>query len=356
MSDKHSKTEDATPKRIRDAKRKGQGPKSTDLGPALSLLIFIFMSGLLGNYVFKRVLIFLKRSLTADFNTVVDVAYVRTNFIDNMLTGMMIVIPIALISIALGLAVSIAQTGFIITGEPIKPDLNKINPIQGFKNIFSKKVLFNLLKNLLKLFLVFYLAYKGLKDSFVMIINTSGIGTEKMFQFFTGFVRSLVTTIAYVMVLLGVADLIFQRREFKIRLRMTKQEIKDEYKEMEGSPEVKSARRQRQRQLAMGRMMANVPEATVVVTNPTHVAVALRYDKSKDEAPILLAKGLDKVAGRIKETAKDHKIPIMENKELARTIYREVEIGEYVPADLYKAVAEILALVYQLQEKNKGKI
>jgi flagellar biosynthesis protein FlhB len=158
------------------------------------------------------------------------------------------------------------------------------------------------------------------------------------------------------MLALAVIDFIFEKREFKKNLRMSKQEIKDEYKEMEGNPQIKSARQQKQRQLAMSRMMSSVPSSTVVVTNPTHIAVAIRYDTDKDKAPLVIAKGTDYLANKIKEIAKENNIPIMENKPLARTIYKEVEIGEYIPVELYKAVAEILALVYQLREKNKGRI
>lgn len=356
MSDKESKTEEATPKRIRDAKKKGQAPKSADLGPAVSLVIFAMTASVLGPLLMDNGLDFMRRSLTTNYGVNVDISYVRNIFFNNMITASIMVLPYAAIAMVLGIVVNVVQTGYNPTSETLKPDFKKMNPISGIKNMFSMKVLFGLIKNLLKLFLVFYLAINMISDSNNKILSSGDIGTEKLFFFLLDFVKELVIDIAVVMVGLGIIDFIFQKREFKKNLRMTKQEIKDEYKEMEGNPQIKSARQQKQRQMAMSRMMSSVPSSTVIVTNPTHIAIALRYDTDKDNAPLLVAKGTDNVANHIKEIAKENKIPIMENKPLARAMYKDVEIGEYIPVELYKAVAEVLALVYQLEKKNKGKI
>lgn len=356
MSDKESKTEEATPKRIRDAKRKGQAPKSAELTPAVSLVLFTMTASLFGKFLMDNGLSFMRNSLSVNYSALVDSSFLRNIFGRNVIYALIMILPYGLLAMILGVVVSIIQTGYNPTTETLKPDLNRINPISGFKNIFSKKVPFGLVKNVLKLFLVFYLAFDFLKSSTNKILNSGSIGTEKLFFFLLEFVKELVIDIAVVMLGLAIIDLIFQKREFKKNLRMTKQEIKDEFKEMEGNPQIKSARQQKQRQLAMSRMMSSVPSSTVVVTNPTHIAVALRYDTNKDKAPIVVAKGTDNVANRIKELAKENKIPIMENKPLARAMYKDVEIGEYIPIELYKAVAEILALVYQLKEKNKRKI
>ncbi len=356
MSDKESKTEEATPKRLRDAKKKGQISKSSDLGPAVSLLIFTMTAATLGQYLYSNMLSFLKGYLGSRHDLDINIGNVRNLFINNLISSSLMVLPFALIAIAVGIITSLIQTGFILTAEPIKPDFKRINPISGFQNIFSKRVLFNLIKNVLKLILVFYLAMNNLMDSGKELLNTGNLGTEKLFSFFGNFTKELVIDIVYIMLSIAIIDYIFQRREYKKNLRMTKQEIKDEYKEMEGNPQIKSARQQRQRQIAMSRMMSAVPKATVVVTNPTHIAVALRYETDKDQAPVVVAKGADYLANKIKELARENKIPIMENKPLARTMYKDVEIGEYIPVELYKAVAEILALVYELKEKNKGKI
>ena len=291
-----------------------------------------------------------------NYSTVINSNYIRTSFINNFIRASSIILPFAVIAMALGIVINLVQTGFMLTGEPLKPDLKKINPIEGFKNIFSKKVIFNLLKNVLKLTLVFYIAVDNISESFDQILNSGSIGTEKLFGFISTFAKDLIIDISVIMLILAIVDYIFQKREFKKNLMMTKQEVKDEYKEMEGNPQIKSARQQKQRQMAMMRMMSDVPSATVVVTNPTHIAIALRYDTEKDMAPIVVAKGADAVANRIKDLAKENKVPIIENKPLARAMFKQVEIGESVPVELYKAVAEIIALVYQLQAKNKGKI
>ena len=356
MTDKQSKTEEATPKRIRESKKKGQVSKSGDFSPAISLLIFTMTASALGNFLLINGMDFLRGSLTSDYSPDIDVGYVRNLFINNFINASYILLPYAAIAITVGIVANLIQTGFIFTTHPLKPDFKRINPIEGFKNIFSKKVLFNLVKNILKLSLVFYLSYRSLSDSINKILNSGNIGTNKLFYFFLDFVKELTINIVFIMLGLAIIDFVFQRRDFKKNLRMSKQEIKDEFKEMEGNPQIKSARQQRQRELAMSRMMASVPSSTVIITNPTHIAVALRYDSKKDNAPLVIAKGVDHVANKIKEVAKENKVPIIENRELARAMYKKIEIGEYVPVELYKAVAEILALVFQLKEKNKHKI
>ena len=356
MEDRENKTEEATPKRLRDAKKKGQVAKSGDLNSAVSFFIFTVLIGALGQYILNNSLKFLKNSLYVDYGININLSNLKVIGINSILQFFILVSPIAIIAIISGVIINLIQTGFIFTTEPLKPDFKRLNPIEGFKNIFSKKAIFTLGKNLAKLILVFYLTYKNLSKSVMALINSGNLGTEKLFYFFIKFIKDLSLNIAIIMLILGIVDYVFERREYKKNLRMSKQEIKDEFKEMEGSPEIKAARQQRQRQIAMGRMMSNIKDGTVVVTNPTHIAVVIRYDSNIDEAPIVVAKGAGYIAEKIKEVAKEHNIPIMENKPLARTMYKEVEIGDYVPVELYKAIAEILALVYEMEEKNKGKI
>ena len=356
MNDKDNKTEEATPKRLRDAKKKGQVAKSGDLSAAASLLIFIMSIGVLGNYLFSNSLKFLKTSLETDYTILITKSNLGSLFIKNIINFGVLILPFVLIAMVIGISISLVQTGFIFSTEPLKPDLKRLNPIEGFKGIFSKKSIFNLVKNILKLFLVFYMTYKNLTKNINQIINSGNLGTEKIFFFLLDFIKDLTFNIILVMFALSIVDYVFQKRDFKKNLRMTKQEVMDEFKEMEGNPEIKSFRASKQRQISMSRMMSSIKESTVVVTNPTHIAVVLRYDSKLDKAPIVTAKGEDYLAEKIKEVARINKIPIMENRELARAMYRKVEIGDQVPVDLYKAVAEILAVVYQMQEKNKGKI
>lgn len=356
MSDKHNKTEEATPKKLREARKKGQIAKSEDLSSAFSFLIFTMLTGVLGQYVLTNSLSFLRNSLGLDYSLGISRTNLGSIFVRNVIQYIILFSPFAIIGIVIGTISNLIQTGFLFSFEPIKPDFKKLNPIEGFKNIFSQKSMFKLMKNILKLILVFYMTYSNLSKTATSIINSGNLGVEKIYFFVLDFVKELSMSIAIVMFGLAILDYVFEKREYKKNLRMSKDEIKDEFKEMEGNPEIKSARKHKQKQLAMSRMMSNIKTSTVVVTNPTHIAVVLRYDSKKDTVPVVTAKGADYVAQRIKDIAKENKIPIMENKELARTMYKKVEIGDVVPVELYKAIAEILALVYQLEEKNKRKI
>lgn len=355
MSDRHSKTEFPTPKRLRDAKKKGQVAKSSELYPAVSLMVFAMGATFLGEWLMKQTSIFLKNSLSTDFMVSMTSAEARLLLSKGIVQFFAILLPFGLLSLFLALGVNLFQVGFLFTAHPIKPDFKRINPLEGMKNIFSKKSLFNLFKSLAKLIMVAYLAYGAMKDFLPAFLGSGSLGTEKLFPFFSGFLKETVMDIGWILLGLAVVDYVFQRREFHNNLKMTKQEIKDEHKEMEGNPQIRQARQQRQRQIAMSRMMSAIKKADVVITNPTHLAVAMGYDPQKDSAPVVLAKGADHLASRIRAQAKDHNIPIMENKELARAIYGKADVGESIPMELYQAVAEILALVYRIKESEKKK-
>jgi flagellar biosynthesis protein FlhB len=270
---------------------------------------------------------------------------------DYLVQGLIMSAPITLAMMAVGLAGNLFQTRFLFSTEPLKPDFNRLNPIQGFKNIFSQKAFVGLIKNLVKLGLVGYVSWRTVViGQLKPIVRASSMATGKLLSFFTGLMGELLVNVAILMFVLGMADYLYQHYDYKKGLRMTKQETKEEYKAMEGDPRFKQFRRQKQKQLAEQRMMQRVPEATVVITNPTHYAVAVRYDASRDAAPLVVAKGLDLVAENIKKIAKAHEIPMIENRELARRMYRESEIGDEVPVMLYQAMAEILAMVYTLKK------
>lgn len=353
MQDKHSKTEDATPKRLSDSKKKGQVAKSIDFNSAVSFFVFTLCLGLLMQYLFSNSMKLLKMSFSAGISGELSTGNAGAYLIQCIWNFITVFLPFGLIAVAVGIAANLAQVGFIFTGETLKPDFKKLNPLQGFKNMFSAKSLFNLVKNLIKLTIVIYIAFLGLQKATVQIMNSGEIGVEKIFTFFISIVQSLSFQIAGFMIVIGIADYIFQRRSHKKNLKMTKQEIKDEYKEMEGDPGIKSARRQKQREISMSRRLQNVEKSTVIITNPTHIAIALKYEQGKDQAPIVMAKGLDFAAQKIKETAKGKGIPIIENKPLARTIYYSVEEGSFVPVELYQAVAEVLAMVYNMKRSKK---
>ena len=355
MAEKDSKTEKASPKKLRDTRKKGEIPKSPDLTSAVTFIVFILAATFLGNYILKYSLLYLQNYLSAGFT----VNGLENNLADIGMKSIMFVLvlagPFLAIAFVAALIASIVQTGFLFSVDPIKFKLSKINPISGFKNMFSKKTVFTLFKNVAKLTLVFWMAYKTLETSVYLILNASNVGTEKLFFLMSDLVMELGTQLGIVLLILGLIDYIYQVYDYRKNLKMSKQELKDEFKESEGDPQIKSQRRQRYRQLTKG-ALHDVETATAIITNPTHLAIAIRYEKGKDEVPIIVAKGADHQAAKIRERAKAFNVPIIENKPIARAMYKTVEIGQPVPMDLYQAIAEILALVYQMEEINKHKI
>ncbi len=352
MQDKHSKTEEATPKRLRDSRKKGQISKSGDLNSAVSFLVFALLLGALGDYLLTNSIEFITLALSQDVGSGLTETNVGGILVQNVIKILLIFMPFGLIAVFIGVVTNVVQVGFLFTVEPLKPDFKRLNPIEGMKNIFSKKALFNMFKSIMKLLIVTYLTYTGLQKVMKPIMNLGGLGVEKLFGFFMDTVSTLSVSIASFMIILGVIDFIFQKKDYKKNLMMTKQEIKDEYKQMEGDPKIKSKRQQRQREMSMARTMQSVEASTVIITNPTHIAIALRYEQGKDEAPVVMAKGLDYMAMKIREKAKEMDIPIIENKPLARSMYYKVEPGSSVPVEMYQAIAEILALVFTMN-KNK---
>ena len=251
----------------------------------------------------------------------------------------------------MGIVASLMQSGFIFTGEPLKPDLKKLNPISGFKKIFSMRSVVDLIKNLTIVTLISVIAYKFVKNNYMQIMNYGSLKIEAILAAFGSLVIDIFFKIAIVMLIISIIDFAYQKYKHNKELKMSMQEIKEEYKQQEGDPLIKSKIRQKQREMASGRMMQDVPDATVVITNPTHLAIAIKYEQGEDGAPIVVAIGADNVAIKIKEIASENDIPIIENKPLARLIYKELEVGSEIPADMYQAVAEILALVYKLKKK-----
>ncbi len=345
------KTEDPTPKKLLDARKKGQVAKSTDLNSVIILLLMAILLTYSGEYGYTRLYILLYGALS-NAEYMVTEGNLRPLLIHygySYFSVMIIVFGTVMVS---GTVANLSQTGFLFSVDPLKPNLKKLNPIEGFKNLFSKKTLFNLAKTLFKFLLVGYVAYFFAKANLPKIVSVAGMEAKDVFPFVKDLIYSLVVRIAIVLGVLAVIDYVYQRYDFKKNLRMTKNEIKEEMKQMEGDPQIKSQRKQKQRQMAMSRMMADVPEATVILTNPTHLSIALRYDENREGVPIVVAKGADILAFKIREIAKEHEVPIIENKALARTLYKRSEVGDEVPTDLYQAVAEILAIVYRMNSKK----
>lgn len=351
------KTEPATNKKLTDARKEGQVAKSKEIGNAFGLLaLFLILKFYIG-YMGKSFLEFFGGvytqipELIKRYNGEIPVTSIRAVF-NNMLIEMLVIMgPVLLIGMIVAFICDIVQVKWRPTAKPLKPKFSKLNPIKGFGKIISKESLMELVKSILKIGLIVYVVYGYLKDKFNYIYLLYDISLNQAIAMIGELVINLGIRISALYMIIAFIDYVFQKFKFKEDMKMTKQEVKDEYKDAEGDPQVKGKQKQRMREASMRRMMQQLPEADVVITNPTHYAVAIKYDPEKYDAPIVLAKGEDYLAQKIKEKAKENHIEIVENKPLARMLYANVDIGELVPPELYQAVAEVLAFVYQLQGK-----
>lgn len=355
MSERDGKTEKPSAKKLSDARKKGQIAKSQELSSALTFTVFALVGVSLVTFALENSYPTLIRMFTFNFS-----AESLENNMNQI--GMQAVIyffvlagPFLAVAFLAAIIVNLVQVGFYFSGEPLKPQFNRLNPVSGLKNLFSKKALFQLLKNMAKLALIFWMAASSAEQVAYYALNASSVGTEKLFFIVLEIVKTVSTKLAMVLFILGAADFAFQKYDHQKQLRMTKQEVKDEFKQSEGDPHIKAQRKQKHRQLTR-RMLKDVESAAVIITNPTHLAIAIRYDKSVDPVPTVVAKGADHMAATIRERAQKHGIPIMENKPVARSLFKSVEVGQSIPADMYQAVAEMLALVYQMENMKKKKI
>jgi flagellar biosynthetic protein FlhB len=260
--------------------------------------------------------------------------------------------PIWVTVIVIIFAANYAQFGWLMTGEALKMNLGKLNPITGFKNLFKLRSLVEFCKSALKLLVVGLIVYWALWSKRQQFLELAHVPVEGIFSFVARLILQLGILVAACLFVMSIGDYLFSRYEHEKSLRMSKQDIKDEYKNMEGDPLIKNKIKEKQRRMALMRMMQEVPKADVVITNPTHFAVALQYDGSRMDAPVVIAKGQDYLALRIREIARKHDVVIMENKPLARALYQRTEVGEMIPGDLFQAVAEVLAYVYRLKGRH----
>jgi len=263
--------------------------------------------------------------------------------------------PLILLVLLMGLVALVGiiagalQTRFLFSFKPLKLDLNRINPIEGFKRMFSLRNLFELFKAFVKLTIVGYVSYVVIRQRYSELPNLTDLEPGESIWYLAELIYAVLLRCAIAILALALVDYLFQRWEFEKSLRMTRQELKEEFKEVEGNPEVKRRQREIMMRLARGRMLQKVPEADVVITNPTHIAVALQYDSEKMEAPEVVAKGADELARKIVEIATDSNVPIVRNPQVAWELYKSCEVGDQIPPTLYRAVAEILAYVYSLK-------
>lgn len=345
------RTEAPSEKRRQEAREKGTVAKSTEINSVLVLLAGILLLQMLGPWIYREL-----ESVCRDTFMLIGTyggsdASLVSLMRQSVITLGRIVLPVVASIMVIGIVANFVQIGFLFTLKPLMPKLEKIDPISGTKRMFSLRSLVEMVKSILKLTVIGVVAYLSIKaeyHKFLVLADTS-VQAIWVFLLQTGF--NIILKIALALIVLAILDYAFQRYEHEKKLRMTRQEVKEERKQMEGDPQVKSRVRSLQREMARRRMMEEVPRATVVVTNPTYIAIGIRYEPSEMDTPVVVAKGKRLIAERIKATAAEHHIPIVEDKPLARAMYDKVEVGFEVPMEFFTAVAEILAYVYRLKHK-----
>ncbi len=349
------KTEEATPKKLQDARKEGQVARSQELSTAVMLLAFFVAVKVFVGFIGTRFLGCFQEIYQAidvyavdEFGPAMGGAFMRDGLIDIL----WICLPVFVVAVVVAFVVTIAQVKWQVTAKPLQPKLSKFNPIKGFQRIFSKDKIFELIKDVVKIALIFYVAYSDLTEAAGAVVALYDFSLEQAIVYVGDFVINLGIKLSAIYLIVGFADFIYQKIKFKKDLMMSKQEVKDEYKQQEGDPQVKGKIKSKMREVSQRRMMQKLPEADVVITNPTHFACAIQYDKEVSEAPVLVAKGADYLAQKIKDAAKENNIPIVENKPLARMLYYNVDLDSEIPRELYQMTAEVLAYVYKL--KNGG--
>ena len=326
------KTEPATAKKLKDAREEGKVAKSRELNSAFGLIVLFLCLKIFVSYVGQKLI----SIFTTIYGQMADFVSINEKDLSTQ----------AVASIFTNV---ILQVGWKVSTKPMKPELSKFNPINGFKRMFSKDSVFELVKSIIKIGLIAYMAYASIRDHQNELFILYDLELKQAVALVGGLVIDVGFKISLVYLIVGIADFVYQKHKFNEDMKMTKQEVKDEFKNTEGDPQIKGRQHRKMQEVSQKRMMQDVPKADVVITNPTHFAVALRYDTKESTAPVVVAKGADYVAQKIKEIAKDNKIEIVENKPLARMIYHNVDLGAEIPPELYQAVAEVLAYVYRLK-------
>ncbi len=348
------KTEQPTSKRRKEARRKGQVAKSMEVNSAMILLTGLVALTIWGGAMLSRI-------LAADrfiFSELSRIQLTRDNLQGYFWDGFMLLVSILapiLIPIALvGIIANILQSGWLVSAESIKPKLSNLSPLRGLKRLGSKRSLVELLKSILKVVIVGWIGYvtvAGLTRDMIPLMDRS---VWDIWHWTCAASAKVAFRIIFVLILLAILDFIYQRWEHVQQMKMTKQEVKEEHRQADGDPHVKSKIRSIQLRTALRRMMKNVHKADVVITNPTEIAIALAYDADRMSAPLVLAKGKRLLAARIRQIALENDIPLVENKPLAQALYKSTDIGQEIPGNFYQAVAEILAYVYRLRGLSKG--
>ncbi|RDC50662.1 flagellar biosynthesis protein FlhB, partial [Acinetobacter sp. RIT592] len=347
------KTEEPTGKKIKDARKSGNIAKSKEVVTTVTLLGVLMIIYAMSDFIIGELQSYIVQYLNTGFTNEFSIVLVKDLLMILLMGFMKIIIPVGMIIILFSSIGNLMQSGFLMTTDPLKPKLSKLNPISGFKNMFSKKALGNLIKSVIIVTVLFKVGYSFMEKNFMGIMKTGDIYLPYLMRTIVELIRDLIQNIILVLVVVSTLDYAYQKYVYKKDLKMTKQEVKEEFKQMEGNPEIKGKIKQKQREISSRRMMESVPSASVIVTNPTHISIAIKYEKGADSAPTVVAKGADLIAFKIREIAKEHDIPIIENKPLARLIYKEVEIEQEIPEKMYQEVAEVLVAVYKIKNRYK---
>lgn len=357
MASHEDRTEQPTPRRREEARKRGQVARSPDLAAAVGFVVCLYVLRASLSFMSQTTLDLIRSNMGRLGNVaVVDLTEVgaHTLLVNGMGSVLLAAAPVALAAMAAGTAVSFAQVGLVITPQVLEPKLSRIDLIAGLGRLFSKQAIVEMLKAVAKVAVIGYFGYKALRADAPAMLTAAQMELGEGLRAAGGIAMHVASQMAIPLIVIGAVDYVIRRMQLERELRMTKQEVKEELKQQEGDPMVRARIRQRQRQLAMSRMMEDVKLADVVVANPTHYAVALKYDQERMRAPHLVAKGQRLIAQRIREIAEAAGVPIVENPLVAQALFKSVEVGHEIPPDLYRAVAEILAFVYRLAEQRGG--
>ncbi len=346
------KTEKATPKKRRDERKEGNVFQSKDVSTVLFLLVAFTGLQAFFPYIYEQ-LVKTSREYIGYTQTITDLDVETIGQLSQsiMARAATMILPLALIVLVTGILGTGIQTKFLFTSKVLKPKLSKLNPIEGVKKIFALKNFVELIKNLIKVAILIAIVYTMLVDFAPIVLRTMDMDINDSVVMTFDMIMSLVNRVIMVFIVVAIIDYMFQRWEYERKIKMTKQEIKEEYKQTEGNPQIKGKIKEMQRVRARSRMMQAVPSADVIIRNPTHYAVALVYNTEKNRAPVVVAKGQDELALRIIKIAEENNVSVIENKPLARGIYASTEINREIPEEFYGAVAEILVYVYKLNNK-----
>ncbi|MBF0500775.1 MAG: flagellar biosynthesis protein FlhB [Candidatus Riflebacteria bacterium] len=345
------KTEPATEKRREEARLSGNIAKSQDIESVAVMIMSFLILRFYGSQIIGLMGDYMRYTLGNSMTLSIDPQTLMKLFSGMLVVTLKCLFPVFLVIMVTAVATNIAQVGFMLSSEPLLPDLNKINPISGFQNLFSKKAVGELVKSIFKIAVVSYIPYTTMLEKLPFLLRFIQLEPMPSMIFLGDLVFWMALKILLALLFLALLDYWYQWWIYEESLMMSKEEIKEEYKQREGDPKVKQKIRERQRKIATSRMMSEVPKATVVVTNPTHIAIAISYEEESSSAPLVVAMGTGLTAQRIKEIAKEHDVPIVENKPLAQALHKMVDVGDEIPQELYKAVAEILAQVWRMKGK-----